>query len=336
MLSGRNIRKSAPPPQMGLLRDETLVLRQLLGYSDAHSTPSFRPKGLGDKLQQSSLRDILFVGLDIDTFQGHEQLITDQRLHIGISILDTRILEDMLLNPTTANYQEAITSHQFTVGGSTYCQRASKKFLFGSSQPITITELKPRIDAVLSQRDYVLVLHGTDSDLKILRHLEIDLPTQSLYVIDTNKAAQSPLQLYYRYNLEKLLETLRIPDANLHTSGNDAHYCRRALLLIAVFDAERHPLGHYEGLLHLFRAVAQAPRPLTRGELWQMEEPQREAHREAKRQSKSKRKAKQAARTSRRLLQKLDREKGQTQSEETDLMAQSGLLGIGYEPEGPG
>jgi hypothetical protein len=336
MLSRRDNRESAPPPHIGLLRDETLVLRQLLGYSDVDSAPSSQPKCLGNRLQQSSMRDILFVGLDIDTYQGYEQLIADQQLHIGVSILDTRILEDILLNPTTANYQEAIVSYQFTVGESAYCQRASKNFIFGSSQPIGITELKPRMDILLSQRDYVLVLHGTHSDFKILQHLEIDLPTRSLYVIDTNKAAQSPLKLYYRYSLEKLLQVLQIPYANLHAAGNDAHYCLRALLMIAVFDAKRHSSGRYEALLDLFRAVAQAPRPLTGGEIWQMEEPQREAHREAKSQSKSRRKAKRAARTSRRLLERLEREKGQTQSEETDLMASPGLLDIGDEPEGSG
>ncbi|KAJ0166508.1 Vegetative incompatibility protein HET-E-1 [Colletotrichum tanaceti] len=335
-VSRRDNRESAPPPHTGLLRDETLVLRQLLGYSDAESAPGFRPKSLGNRLQQSPMRDVLFVGLDIDTYQGYEQLVEDQQLHIGVSILDTRILEDMLSDPTTANYQEAITSYQFTVGESAYCQRASRRFIFGLSQPISITELKPRMDALVSQRDYVLVLHGTHSDLKILRHLEIDLPAQSLYVIDTNKAAQSPLELSYRYSLEKLLEALQIPYANLHAAGNDAHYCLRALLMIAVFDAQRHPSGHCEALLHLFRAVAQAPRPLTRGEIWQMEEPQREARREAKIQSKVRRKARRAARTSRRLLERLDREKRRTQGEETDLTAQPGVLDIGDEPEGPG
>ncbi|KAK2056362.1 hypothetical protein LY76DRAFT_463114, partial [Colletotrichum caudatum] len=227
---------SAPPPHMGLLRDETLALRQLLGYSNLDSASTSRLPNLGNKLRQSSIRDFLFVGLDIDTFQGYEQLIKDQQLHVGVSLLDTRVLEDMLLKPTAANYQDAIKSYQFTVGDSAYCKKASKRFLFGSSQPIAISELKPRIDALLSQRDYILVLHGTDSDFKILRHLAIDLPSQSLYVIDTNKAAQFPLQLYYRYSLEKLLETLEVPFANLHAAGNDAHYCLRALLMITVLD----------------------------------------------------------------------------------------------------
>ncbi|KAK1997929.1 hypothetical protein LX36DRAFT_543789, partial [Colletotrichum falcatum] len=222
---------SASPPHMGLLREETLVVRQLLRYRDIEIAPTFQSPRLGNKLQRSSMRDVLFVGLDIDTFQGYERLIPDQQLHIGVSVLDTR-----LLRPTTANYQAAITSYQFTVGDSAYCKRALKKFIFGSSQAIAATELKPRIYDILSQRDYVLVLHGTDSDLKILRHLKIELPSQSLYVIDTNKVAQSPLQLYYRYSLEKLLETLEIPFANLHAAGNDAHYCLRALLMIAVSD----------------------------------------------------------------------------------------------------
>ena len=51
---------------------------------------------LGTRLPGSSMKDVLFVGLDIDTCQGYEVLIPDQQLHIGVSILDTRRLNDLL------------------------------------------------------------------------------------------------------------------------------------------------------------------------------------------------------------------------------------------------
>lgn len=77
----------------GLLRDETLVLQGLLGYQDSINTPSGhqQPQLLGKKLENSPMRNVRFLSLDIDALQEHNHVI--QQFHIGPLILDTQSLK---------------------------------------------------------------------------------------------------------------------------------------------------------------------------------------------------------------------------------------------------
>ncbi|MBE3049787.1 hypothetical protein IMZ48_46280 [Candidatus Bathyarchaeota archaeon] len=258
------------PAHTGILREETVALRQLLGYGrPTEASLRLSVPEIGTRLPGSSMKDVLFVGLDIDTFQGYEVIIPDQQMHVGISILDTRHLKDLLTSPTREEeLSAAIDSYQFTVGTyRDYCRRAHNRFLFGQSKPVESTsELKPELEPLVEGRDTVLVCHSTVSDLKMLRNLDIDL--RPLYSMDTNKVAQYPLQLHYRYSLEKLLDTLEIPYTSLHAAGNDARFCLQALLMLAVKDAEKdQPGAADESLFRLLGGIAQVPRPRTRKEI---------------------------------------------------------------------
>lgn len=306
------------PSHTGILRDETLILRQLLGhYGDVEATlPTLPLSKRANGLHKSPMKDFLFVRLDIDTFQGYEKLLPDHQLHVGISLLDTRDLESALLNPASRDHSQMIMSHQFSVMNSRYSRRASNRFLFGTSQPTTIEELKSKVEALIdADRDIVLVSHGTSSDLKIIHQLNINLANRSLYIIDTNKAAQFPLQLYYRYGLEKLLDALQIPFASLHAAGNDARFCLQALLMLVVRDAERQPLDFSEALIHLLRDVAQQPRPSTAGEI---QGPIQEANRQAKIDRKARRIEKRAAKRQRKLLLRAEQEGKVPHAEESE------------------
>jgi hypothetical protein len=53
---------------------------------------------VGTNLQNSLIKDILFVAIDIDTFQGYDIIILDQLFHIGIPIFDTRSLQDLVIS----------------------------------------------------------------------------------------------------------------------------------------------------------------------------------------------------------------------------------------------
>lgn len=173
-------------PHRGILRTETKILRRLLGYGDHDVEPD-----IGIELPSSSLKDVLFVAIDIDTFQGYEKIVADQQFHIGLSILDTRSLRNLVLAwPVMSKPASIIKSYQFIIGNSGYCQRASRKFLFGETESISVLELGPRLKALVTNRDIILVLHGANSDLKVLRNLDIDL--EPIYTIDTVKAAQFP------------------------------------------------------------------------------------------------------------------------------------------------
>src|SRR6516162_5148061 len=93
--------------------------------------------------------------------------------------------------------------------------------------------MEPRI----KDRDIVLAVHSGHQDLWFLKELNIDL--QPIAILDTQKAAQRPLQLYRRYSLKELLVALNnCPFKILYTAGNDANLTLRALLVIAVKDSQ--------------------------------------------------------------------------------------------------
>ena len=292
------------------------MLRELLGYDGLCEAPppslAFHAY-LGSNLPNSALKDVLFIAVDIDTFQGYESIIPGQQFHIGVSILDTRSLRDMVRScPVLESPEHVVRSFQFTIGDSRYCRRASHRFLFGKTEGIPLSDFKPKLLGLASGRDTVLVLHGGNEDLKVLRNLGIDL--RPLCIIDTVKAAQHPLQLSYRYSLERLLDELDIPFAALHAAGNDAHFTMRALCMIAARDAERQSPASsiLTPLLQTLSSIGQAPRPLIYGEIMA---PIDEAWGAEKWEAKRERKAKRAARTERRRLERL----GRAQSESPPL-----------------
>ncbi|KAI1175317.1 hypothetical protein F4777DRAFT_550996 [Nemania sp. FL0916] len=281
------------------LRDEILVVRQLFGYSDIGQLPPARGAfDLGATLPNSLMKDVLLVGIDVDTFQGYERLPIDPQLHIGVSILDTRVLYRIIHEgPDSMREADALESYQFVVGDSKYCKTASRRFMFGESQTVPLDEVKTQVESLVCGRgrDSILVFHGDHSDRKALSNLDIQL--NPLYIIDNVKAAQYPLGLPYRLGLEAMLDTFGIPYANLHAAGNDAHYALRSLLMIAVTDGQKLELGPMSELLFsTFSAIARSARPTTAGET---EAAFQESRRQLKAEKTARRKARRAARMER-------------------------------------
>jgi len=248
-----------PAPHTGLLRDENTILRRLFGYSDndaTHLVPDF----LGIKLlQKTTLSDVRFLSIDIDSLQEKDRVI--QQLHIGVSLLDTKNLQSSILgSPTAKPEAQMIDSHHFVVGSPKFSRKKSNKFLFGQFKAMSLADLRARLAAMTLHRNIILICHGGDRELKVLRQIDLDL--HPICIIDTVKAAQHPLQLSYRYSLEKLLEEFEISFCHLHTAGNDAHFILRALLMITVRDAELQsdPLV-LPPWLPVLRAIAHAPCP---------------------------------------------------------------------------
>ncbi|KAM0815802.1 putative Qde-2-interacting protein [Seiridium cardinale] len=279
------------PMHAGLLRDETLFLRQIFGYADTREIGrNLSLRGSASKLPASSISDLLLVAIDIDTREGYDQIISNQQFHVGVSLFDSRSLETSgaTVQDDYEPSESGIKSLQFTIGDSPYCKRAAEKFLFRQSESILISELKPRLEQAVSARDVVLVLHGAEQDLEVLKNLRIDL--HSIFVVDTVKAAQHPLGLHYRYSLEKLLEALGIPFTNLHAAGNDAHFALRALLMIVVKDAESQPsTPSITTLIETLKSIALGPRPPSCRELLnQQEEGRRQGKPKAEQNSESK------------------------------------------------
>jgi len=87
-----------------------------------------------------------------------------------------------------------------------------------------------------------------------------------LYVLNTQKAAQHPLDLEYRYTFEQLIKLLKCPfePEILHVAGNDANLAARALLLIACVDSADLPKVDpaQQDILTALENIAREPLPL--------------------------------------------------------------------------
>ncbi|RSL87028.1 hypothetical protein CEP51_002491 [Fusarium floridanum] len=245
-------------PHTGILREENIALRQILGYRlETIQTSPYNPPEIGQYLPGTFIKDVLLVSVDIDTGGGYEVISPGQSFHIGVSIFDTRCLIQKL------DAHDAITSYQFINTDSRPCKWAAKNFLFGETELITLQDFSSRISSLTKNRDYVLVAHGAKEDVKVLNNIDPKIVGRAAYILDTVKAAQFPLQLSYRYSIEKLLDEFGISYARLHVAGNDAHFALKTLLMIAVRDGQMVvPKTVTPGDEELFRyldAIAHAP-----------------------------------------------------------------------------
>lgn len=252
---------SSIPPHTGLLREETLILRWLFGYEDSNSLPSGVQQ---PQFPSKNPKCVRFLSIDIDSLQEVDGVI--QNLHVGISVLDSESLETSVASSIgMATEKQSIESHHYIVGSPKFSRNKANKFLFGNPKTIPLSGLKDELQLFTSYRDIILIFHGGRRELWALKALDIHL--SPLYTIDTVKAAQYPLQLSYRWSLEKLLLEFEIPFTALHNSGNDAHFVLRAFLMLAVRDSQRElalaPDALPENLLNS-RAIAQAPLPSTK------------------------------------------------------------------------
>jgi hypothetical protein len=159
-----------------------------------------------------------------------------------------------------------LQTHHFCVGPEKYFKRKSWKFCFGQSRHVTIEVVRNEIQKLISKRDVILIVHGGKDDLAFVKAADIHL--RPLYIMDTQKAAQHPLQLDYRCTIEGMLTLVNcsFDQGMLHNAGTDAHFTLRALLLIATMDATTDPTLEpaCKALLSTFEKIARQPIPLER------------------------------------------------------------------------
>lgn len=224
------------PKHTGLLREELLVFRHLLGLGENPSQIL-----LGPPLSNSSLKDILFVSIDVDGPRDFKCAENSPCL-IGISILDTRHLRSYMAIPVAAktrsalgNAENLIKSHQLQVGQSNHLSYRSSRFLFGETRQIKAENVKKYLKRLIKDRFFVLVTYGGGAaDCVYLERLRLGV--RLLYHLDVLKVAQFPLQTYYRYSLATTLDALKLSWQDLHIVGNDAQFTLHALLMTAVRD----------------------------------------------------------------------------------------------------
>ncbi|KAF5690416.1 QDE-2-interacting protein [Fusarium circinatum] len=230
------------------------------------------PRGLN-----SDIKDLGFLSIDVDHFRVENGVI--QRVEIGVSYLKAQALQCQHSKCAQGSdlASGVIKSHHLVFGHKKAFHWKNYHFLFGKARPIKLWDVRPVLER-LTRKPYVLVVHGGKQEFSLLSLLNIKL--EPVFIIDTVKAAQFPLQLWYRCSLKQLLEEFEIPYSQLHVAGNDAHLTLRVLLMIAVRDAEIQLSGkRLPDWIPTFKAVAQSPlppRPPTRREIAAMAEAEAE------------------------------------------------------------
>ncbi|KAF5602202.1 QDE-2-interacting protein [Fusarium subglutinans] len=231
---------TAEPANKGILRDETIMLRWIFGHCrdakllDGTSWPAVPQTSVPRRLN-SDIKDLGFLSIDVDHFRVENGVI--QRVEIGLSFLKAQSLQHLHGKCTQGGdlASGVIKSLHLVFGHKNAFHWKNYHFLFGKARPIKPSDLEP------------------------------------VFIIDTVKAAQFPLQLWYRYSLKQLLEEFEIPYSQLHVAENDAHLTLRVLLMIAVRDAEiQLPGKRLPDWVPIFKAVAQSslpPRLPTRREI---------------------------------------------------------------------
>jgi hypothetical protein len=169
------------PPNKGLMREDLLVLRYLLGLGLSHSLQT--PTSCRE-LPNTSIMDVIFLAFDTEAIRKG-QLHLVKRFQVGVSILDTRALLDLVSvhSATTLEQQDLLQTRNFCIGPSGYCLKASRRFLFGQSETINSDKIETRIKDMIYNRDVVLVVHSGCQDLWFLKELNIDL--QPIAILDT-------------------------------------------------------------------------------------------------------------------------------------------------------
>ncbi|KAH7256901.1 hypothetical protein BKA59DRAFT_450966 [Fusarium tricinctum] len=279
--------KSTPvdPVHKGILRDETVMLRWIFGYChnaqliNGISWPDI-PQTSVPRGFNSDVKDLGFLSIDVDHFRVENGVI--QRVEVGVSYLKAQALQLLHGKYTQGDdlASRVIKSRHWVFGSRVAFSWKNYHFLFGKARPIKITDLRTWLKG-FTREPYVLIIHGGQQKLSLLSLLDIKL--EPVFIIDTVKAAQFPLQLWYRNSLKELLEEFEVPYSHLHIAGNDAHLTLRVFLMIAVRDAEVQLEGkNLPDWIPILKAVAQSPlppRPPTRREVAAIAEAEAEAER---------------------------------------------------------
>jgi DNA polymerase III epsilon subunit-like protein len=125
-----------------------------------------------------------------------------------------------------------LRTYHFTTGTPSYVEKASNRFHFGKTLPVSSSELANRIQTLIPRgRKVVFVGHGVMNDLRALKALGFQFPTRLSTALDTSQIAHEVLGSWTG-SLRELLKELKCPYNGLHCAGNDANFTLKALLLL--------------------------------------------------------------------------------------------------------
>ncbi|KAF4437708.1 QDE-2-interacting [Fusarium acutatum] len=210
------------------------LIRMVFGYQLSPRLKKEIADRLPYRLRGSNMRDIRLICVDTDKARNLSKgLEGATSFHMGVAILDTRDLRDVIQNGFKLdNPSDLIRTYQFAVQ-----DRVPKvdRFCFGDTEAISREDLKRRFVEWQQGRDVIGVAYSLHGDLALLKEFEIFL--SAICWIDLALAQYIPLQNATAPSLAVVMNRLRIRYAGrLHEPGNDAHFAMRTLLGLAVLD----------------------------------------------------------------------------------------------------
>ncbi|KAM0421779.1 hypothetical protein ACHAPD_000218 [Fusarium lateritium] len=238
-----------------------------MGYS---TTTNFKQDWLEEmpyRLRKTSMRDVRLICIDTDrvrrlpyTLKGEtKRRVTS--FHLGVSILDTRDIRDVVLRSINLpNPADLIRTYEFAVQTEV---PEPDNFIFGETQTISLDGIKKKFVEWQHDRTVIGVAYSARNDYIILRDFGVFF--DHIYWLDLCLATYLIIQQPQAPSLRVLLELLGIRYSKLHSAGNDAHFTMRALLGLAVLDVtnELQHGGYLQPWYHLAARIAKAPLPLT-------------------------------------------------------------------------
>ncbi|KAL6921431.1 hypothetical protein FSST1_005457 [Fusarium sambucinum] len=242
-------------------------LRLIMGYNTA---ANFKQDWLEDmpyRLRKTNMRDVRLICIDTDrvrrlpyTLKGEtKRRVTS--FHLGVSILDTRDIRDVVLRSINLpNPADLIRTYEFAVQTEV---PEPDNFIFGETQAISLDGIKKKFVEWQHDRTVIGVAYSARNDYIILRDFGVFF--DHIYWLDLCLATYLIIQQPQAPTLRILLELLGIRYSKLHSAGNDAHFAMRALLGLAVLDVtnELQHGGYLQPWYHLAARIAKAPLPLT-------------------------------------------------------------------------
>lgn len=242
---------SIPEDQNGLKKyvlNNTTDLEKIIEEHKNTSNYGKMEQQKENKRQEKKDKDAEVLAKYIENKKKKEWEEFDRATNLSRDIFNKKIISidfEFFLNKKQKTHtvtEVGITAHQNGVFASVHFlvegeyqkkknQALQRRFAFGETKVIKANQVKPLLEAVLKDPDFVL-FHEQREDYEILTKMGIKIP-ESVAVIDTQLCHKR----YFREKgtppngetLENLLERFNVKSKDLHNAGNDSYFTLKLL-----------------------------------------------------------------------------------------------------------
>ncbi|KAF5642762.1 QDE-2-interacting protein [Fusarium tjaetaba] len=181
------------------------------------------------------------LSIDVADVVMHEDQVYS--FQIGISILDTERLGDVLAKPPKPNVNLAasvVESHHWVVGDEEYSPEFEDMFRFGRMKYVPMDDFEEEITNIVKNNGFYLIAHERDESLSFLRSCGVRF--HAIRTIDTSQVVEEVFHVPTGKMISKREMTQKIGVAcqDPCLAGNSAHFTLRILLMLIHEDVDRH------------------------------------------------------------------------------------------------